>query len=438
MSLTNVEKNISESISDNLRKHIDRFPAIRDLRENAYRKFHELGLPGNKHEEYRHAPLTRALEKNFNLSQSTSGERSAIKADDFFIPDLDAIHLVFVNGIYSEKYSTQALPHNLMVRQLADVLEKDPALVTSHLAKYADYSMDAFTAWNTAGWAHGLFIHVPDNNVIDKPVVIHTIVDAGKEQVINLTRNLIVVGKSAEVTIIQKGDSSGSHAHFSNTVTEAVLQENSGLNYYIIQNDGGHPHIFHQTTIYQTNHSRVNSFTFTLDGKFVRNNLQLILDGEGCESHMYGLYLLHNDVLADNHTVADHRKPNSFSNELYKGIMGGNSRGVFNGKIYVRPQAQKTNAFQANRNIILTDKATVNTKPQLEIWADDVKCSHGCTSGQLDEEALFYMQARGISKEMAQAILLYAFAGEVLEQVRVPALRSYLDKAVSERLNKTF
>jgi Fe-S cluster assembly protein SufD len=170
----------------------------------------------------------------------------------------------------------------------------------------------------------------------------------------------------------------------------------------------------------------------------VRNNLQLSLDGEGIESHMYGLYLLGDDTLADNHTVADHRKPNSFSNEIYKGIMGDSSKGVFNGKIYVRPSAQKTNAFQANRNILLTDKASVNTKPQLEIWADDVKCSHGCTTGQLDEEALFYLQTRGISKETAQAMMLYAFAGEVLENVKHPVIKEYLDKVISERLHKNF
>src|SRR5690606_23836772 len=165
------------------------------------------------------------------------------------------------------------------------------------------------------------------------------------------------------------------------------------------------------------NTSRVNSYTFDLDGQLLRTNLHLIIDGEGIESHMYGLYLLKGNTLADNHTVVDHKKPNSFTNELYKGILDDNSKGVFNGKIYVRPLAQKTNAFQANRNILLSDKATINTKPQLEIWADDVKCSHGCTSGQLDEEALFYLQTRGIDRNSARAMMLYAFAAEVSEKI---------------------
>ena len=174
--------------------------------------------------------------------------------------------------------------------------------------------------------------------------------------------------------------------------------------------------------------------TFTLNGKLVRNNLQLSLDGEGIESHMFGLYLVTGDTLADNHTVVDHRKPNSFSNEIYKGIMDGNSKGVFNGKIYVRPQAQKTNAFQKSNNILLSDKATINAKPQLEIFADDVKCSHGCTVGRLDEEALFYLRARGISKEHAQAMLLKSFAENVIEQIKIEALKQYAEEMIVERL----
>ncbi|HEY0741827.1 MAG TPA: SufD family Fe-S cluster assembly protein, partial [Chryseosolibacter sp.] len=192
------------------------------------------------------------------------------------------------------------------------------------------------------------------------------------------------------------------------------------------------------TQIYQKNSSRVNTYTFTLNGKFYRNNLNLILDGEGIESHMYGLYLLNGDTLADNHTVVDHMKPNSFSNELYKGILDDSSKGVFNGKIYVRPQAQKTNAYQNNRNVLLTDSASINTKPQLEIWADDVKCSHGCTTGQIDEEALFYLQSRGINKDTARAMMLYAFAGDVVDHVPNEKMKEYIDALISDRLHKDF
>jgi len=217
-----------------------------------------------------------------------------------------------------------------------------------------------------------------------------------------------------------------------------VVGDNAEANFYSIQNDGGNRYQYNLTQFYQLNHSRVNTFAFTLSGKLVRNNLQLALDGEGIESHMIGFYLRENDTLADNHTVVDHKKPNSFSTEFYKGVMDGHSKGIFNGQIYVRPKAQNTNAFQANRNILLTDKAIINTKPQLEIWADDVKCSHGCTTGQLDEEAMFYLRTRGINKETARAMVLYAFAGEILDHVNHPELKVYLDQLVSDRLHKNF
>ncbi len=269
-------------------------------------------------------------------------------------------------------------------------------------------------------------------------MVIYHINDTRNGQVISLNRNLFVVEVNSEVTVIEKLVSLGTGNSFSNLVTEAVVAENAGLNLYEIQNDNGNRYHFNQIHVTQTNNSRVNTYTFCLDGKLIRNNLQLSLDGEGIESHMYGLYAVTNDTLADNHTVVDHRKPNSFSNELYKGIMDESSKGIFNGKIFVRPNAQKTNAFQANRNILLTDKAGVNTKPQLEIWADDVKCSHGCTTGQLDEEALFYLQTRGIHKETARAMMLYAFAGEIIEAIKHPVIKEYLDTIISERLHKKF
>jgi Fe-S cluster assembly protein SufD len=250
---------------------------------------------------------------------------------------------------------------------------------------------------------------------------------------------LISIGRNSSATIIEKQDSSGTeYPGFSNVVIEGFVQENAELNLYTLQADHGKRYHFGQTILWQNRNSRVNCFTLTMDGKFIRNNLQVILDGEGCETHMLGLYLVKGDTLVDNHTVVDHKKPNSFSNELYKGVIDNSAKGVFNGKIFVRPHAQKTNAFQSNRNILLSDTATVNTKPQLEIWADDVKCSHGCTTGQLDEEALFYLRTRGIYYETARAMMLYAFAGEVIDAVKDENLKIYLDSMISERLHKNF
>lgn len=436
MSVTVSDKNITSDLIASIEKNTSTEASIANLRTEGIESLKKLGLPANKAEEYKFTPITRFLEKNFNLA-AANPTSSVSSADDFKIAELDATVIVFVNGVFVPGASS-INSKEITVLTLRDALSQKNETLLKHLGKYADHKADAFTAWNTASFADGVFIEVGNNKVIEKPVVLYHIHDSSAGQVITSTRNLIAVGKSSEITVVEKFDSIGSSPNFSNTVTEAVVAENAGLNLYSIQNDAGLRHQYGLTHIHQSNNSRVNTYTFTLNGKLVRNNLQLTLDGEGIESHMYGLYLLAGDTLADNHTVVDHRKPNSFSNELYKGIMDGNSKGVFNGKIYVRPNAQKTNAFQANRNILLTDKATVNTKPQLEIWADDVKCSHGCTTGQLDEEAVFYLQSRGISKESAQAMMLYAFAGEVLDNVKDPAIKKYLDTVISERLHKTF
>lgn len=404
-------------------------PSSTPTRESARNAFQQLGLPHVKTEEYRHTPITRNLEKNFNFAALQNPPATIKSIKDFEIPELDAHVVVMLNGEFSETLSKISTTE-ITIKKLTESQE--------YLAKYADFKSDALVAWNTSAWQSGVYIHVGENKIVDKPVVIYNIQDATAGEVKTITRNLIVVGKNSQATVVEKFDSIGSNSNFSNQVTEGVVFENAGLNLYSIQADHGNRYQFGQTTIWQANHSRVNTYTFTLDGKFVRNNLHLLLDGEGCESHMYGLYLLHGDTLADNHTVVDHRKPNSFSNELYKGVLEGNTKGIFNGKIFVRPDAQKTNAFQSNRNILLSDKSTINTKPQLEIWADDVKCSHGCTTGQLDEEALFYLRSRGIEKNTARAMMLYAFAAEVLENIPNEKLRVFIDAMVSERLHKNF
>jgi Fe-S cluster assembly protein SufD len=436
MSVTVSDKNITADLVASIEKNNSSDASIANLRNEGLDSLKKLGLPANKAEEYKFTPVTRLLEKNFNFAAANPSSKFS-SINDFRVTDLDATVVVFVNGVFIKEASSVE-SKDITLLSLRDALASKNESLLKHLGKYADHKADALTAWNTASFSDGVFIEVGNNKVIEKPVVLYHIHDSGAGQVISSNRNLIVVGKSSEITVVEKFDSIGASPNFSNTVTEAVVAENAGLNLYSIQNDAGLRYQYGLTHIHQSNHSRVNTYTFTLNGKLVRNNLQLSLDGEGIESHMYGLYLLTGDTLADNHTVVDHRKPNSFSNELYKGIMEGSSKGVFNGKIYVRPNAQKTNAFQANRNILLTDKATVNTKPQLEIWADDVKCSHGCTTGQLDEEAVFYLQSRGINKETAQAMMLYAFAGEVLDNVKDPVIKKYLDNVISERLHKTF
>lgn len=434
MNLTAAEKNITTEVSSFVQR---RMLNINDpVRNHALETFRHLGLPANKHEEYKYTPLTRELERNFTFQQvATAPLLNDVK--EYLIPELDANVLVFLNGIYAPQHSHVVSPSSqLLIESLAEALGRKDIQATAHYNQHIAATSDAFTAWNTADWKAGVFIHVPENVVVEKPVAIYYINDASAGEVVAVNRNLIVTGRNSQVTIVEKFNSAGPGSHFTNLVSEIVVAENSCLDFYSIQNDKGNRYQFSQTEIYQKRSSRVNTYTFSLQGRLLRNNLHLIIDGEGIESHMYGLYLLGGNTLADNHTVVDHRKPNSLTNELYKGIMDDSSRGVFNGKIYVRPLAQKTNAFQANRNILLSDKATVNTKPQLEIWADDVKCSHGCTTGQLDEEALFYLRTRGIDKDYAQAMMLYAFAGEITDKISNDGLRKYIDMAISERLRK--
>ena len=436
MNLTTTDKNITTEISTFIQR---RMQQVSDpFRKNALEIFQQLGLPSNKHEEYKYTPITRELEKNFSFQQP--GTEPLLKdLNEFLIPALDANILVFVNGIYSADHSVMRSPASqLTIQNLEEALLEKNIAATEHFNQHVRIKSDAFAAWNTADWKAGLFIRVPDNTVVEKPLVIHYINDASAGEIVATHRNLIIIGKNSEVTIVEKFNSTGDGNHFTNLVNEIVVAENSRLEYYSLQNDKGNRYQYSNTEIYQKNSSRVNTYTFNLQGNILRTNLHLIIDGEGIESHMYGLYLLAGNTLADNHTVVDHKKPHSFTNELYKGIMDENSKGVFNGKIFVRPQAQKTNAFQANRNILLSEKATVNTKPQLEIWADDVKCSHGCTTGQLDEEALFYLRTRGIHKDTARAMMLYAFAGEVTDKIANSSIRTYIDTVISERLHKNF
>lgn len=438
MSVAVNEKISTSGVVSLIEKSFSLNPSVPTLRKRALDSFQKMGLPEKKSEEYKHTPITRLLQQNFNLESATQ-ENADLDPKEFFIPAIEGNIIVLINGVFSKKHSKIISPENeVRIGNLSDALKEGNATAEAHITKYADDSSDAFTAWNTASWAHGVFIDVPENTIVAKPVIVYHVHDTQAGQVMSSTRNLFVVGKNSSLTVIEKFDSRGNGNHFSNMVTEVVVNENANLDLYSIQNDSGNRYQYGLTQIQQFNNSRVNTFTFTLNGKLVRNNLHLSLDGEGIESHMFGLYLITGDTLADNHTVVDHKKPNSFSNEIYKGIMDDSSKGIFNGKIYVRPQAQKTNAFQANRNILLSDKAVVNTKPQLEIWADDVKCSHGCTTGQLDEEAMFYLQTRGIHKETARAMMLYAFAIEILNNVKHPELKAYFDHLVSERLHKNF
>lgn len=386
------------------------------------------GLPAARSEEYRFTPVLRSLEKKFSPRQLAGyTEGTSLPAlDAHLIPGFDAYRLVFINGTFDATRSTDlsGIPG----------ITIQPLFNAKPMLNLADVEADAFTALNTGFGTQGLAIEVAPGTRLAKPLLVWHGQKSDSPAAFH-TRLQIKLGAASEATLVEKFDTEGSGDVFHTFVEEIEVGEQAKLQYCKIQNDAGQVTQIANTVIRQADSSRIDTFTFTFDGKLVRNNFQIVIDGENCESHFFGLYLVKGNTLVDNHTVVDHKKPNSFSNEMYKGVMDGQSKGVFNGKIFVRPHAQKTNAFQSNRNILLSDTATVNTKPQLEIWADDVKCSHGCTSGQLDEEAMFYLQSRGISKSAARAMLLYAFAGEVIQPLFDETLKHYIDQLVSQKLH---
>ncbi len=405
-----------------------------ELQKEALQEFLKLGFPGPKNEEYKHTPITRVLEKNLNAALPFHSEGSMPDTHLWKLNIGEAYHAVLLNGKFIAEQSS--LPETIRVLPLHQAT-KDLETAAAHCGKYADYKTDSFAAWNTAAWSDGLFIEIPDGVILDKPLIIYYLHDSKAGQVKSVTRNLIIAGKESKATVAEKWFTDGSNAVVSNALSEILIRNRASLNHLVIQNDPGTHIQYLYNQFWQEEESVLNSHVITLSGTFIRNNTRVSLDG-ACESHLYGLYLVQDNTFVDNHTVVDHRQPNALSNELYKGVLDGKSNGVFNGKIYVRPGAQKTNAFQSNRNLLLSEQAAVHTKPQLEIWADDVKCSHGCTVGQLDEDALFYLRARGIDKETARAMLLYAFAAEVIETINNQELKKYLDDLIGERLHKNF
>jgi Fe-S cluster assembly protein SufD len=404
--------------------------SFEEIRAHARAIFAQLKLPINKTEEYRFTPITKVLEKSFPTWPSTLPRETIKDIGKYMLAGVETNTVVLVNGRFAAELSDLG-----DTNALVGPIEAKNADTEDLLFRQADFSRDPFIAMNTMLWTAGIDIRVPDQCEVKRPLMVLNIIDTTEAPAAVHTRLVVRMGKNASLSLIALNVCLGSLPSFVTMVEEILVGERSRFDYCRVQNDR-QEFSFNHTAIRQLDESHVNTFTLTLDGKLIRNNLSISIDGEKTESHFHGLYLLNGDTIADNHTVVDHRKPNSFSNEMYKGVMDGKSKGVFNGKIFVRPDAQKTNAFQSNRNILLSDQSTINTKPQLEIWADDVKCSHGCTTGQLDEEAMFYLRSRGIEKEQARAMLLYAFAAETLGFIKDESLKGYINMLVVGRLNK--
>jgi Fe-S cluster assembly protein SufD len=424
---------------ENYKEHFDRQQSsignssLSAVRQNAFNAFSKMGIPTAKHEEWKYTRISSLFNKDYQFPANLTSIESELGA--IRLPGYEqANELVFVNGYYSASLSA-IRSKNLIVQQLEEAASGEyKDFVASNLGHSSRYLNDGINALNTAFTQGGVFIHLKKGQVAEHPVYIYNITDARTANILAQPRSLIHIGENAQVQMVETYSTIGASDSFTNQVMEVVMERDSLVEYYKIQDDKGQASLVSTTHFRQTGKSYLHTVTISLNGAIVRNNLNVILDAEYCEAHLYGLYFQGGKSHIDNHTIVDNVKPNCFSNELYKGILNHEASGVFNGKIFVRPQAQKTNAYQSNKNVLLSDNASVNTKPQLEIFADDVKCSHGCTVGQLDEEAFFYLRSRGISEKTARFLMIRAFASDILEHIKPAPIRAYVDQLISERL----
>jgi Fe-S cluster assembly protein SufD len=419
-------KTIEESLNGESRS------PFHELRKNAILKFEEIDFPTRKNEDWKYTDVSPVLKHNYTPSPEVKITKNDVSR--FLMPGLKVNLLVLVNGRYSGALSKiHKQDEGVIIDSFRSTLKADPALVLKYFGKYAEIN-NGFAALNTAYAADGAFIYIPDNKQITDHIHIMNITSGESINVLSQPRNLYIAGKNSHVRIIESYHSLNDQENLTNVVTEAVLDENSFMEVYRLQKEN--PGSYHINFIQaeQKSGSTFTHYSVSLDGKLVRNDTNIKLDGEFCTSHLYGLYITENDQHVDNHTLIDHAKPNCQSNEIYKGVLNDNSRGVFNGKVFVREDAQKTNAYQSNKAILLSSNATIDTKPQLEIYADDVKCSHGAAIGQLDDEAVFYLRSRGIGKEMAKTVLIRAFANDIFDTIENEALHDDLNNMVLEKL----
>lgn len=405
---------------------------FRITRKDAKENFEKLGFPTTRHEEWKYTNVLPLLEKN--LRQAATPE--SIPSDSETIPGLDlsgGIVLLMVNGFLQP--IPGGLPEGLTIKNIKEAVS-DPMFI-KHFDKYADKKDDAFAALNTAFVNEGIYIEVASGRKIDQPVYIINHTSVAEDSWTN-NRVLIVSRKNSQASIewLTTSSGRGKSSSLMNAVTEIVVEENARLDFCILQNDLDNVSQVCNTYVNQERDSHFNINTITMGGLLVKNKLHLMLADQNIETHLFGLYMGSGKQLIDNHTAVFHAKPNCFSNQRYKGILDDDSQGVFNGKIFVFQDAQKTNAYQSNKNILLSDGATMNAKPQLEIFADDVKCSHGATTGQLDEEALFYLRSRGIGLENAKALLNVAFAADVIQNIPNEVLREYILNLIQNKLVK--
>jgi Fe-S cluster assembly protein SufD len=425
------EKLISSFLAFENQTDID--SPIHDVRSEAIKAFEEKGFPTKKEEAWKYTSLNSILKHDYSVfpKQENALEYNAIKK--YFIHDIDTFKIVFIDGKYSSHLS-QTTHDGMDICLMSSALTKPKyrILIENYFNKIA--TKDSLSSLNTAFSSEGAYIHIPKNKLVQKPIeIIHF--SSGNETALMLQpRNLIVVDENSHVQIIERHQSLTDNPVLTNCVTEVFANKRAIVDYYKIQNDKENASLIDNTFINQKQESVASVHTFSFGGNLTRNNLNFFQKGERIDSTLKGVTIIGDKQHVDHYTLVHHIEPNCESHQDYKGIFGDSATGVFNGRVIVNKEAQKTNAYQANNNILISDKASINTKPQLEIFADDVKCSHGCTIGQLDENAMFYMRTRGIPEKEAKALLMYAFSNNVLSSVKIPEIKQRITKIIASKL----
>ena len=411
---------------------------LQDLRDRGAARFAALGFPTVRDEEWRFTNVTPIATAEFRPTGADASQATEAELAGYLYSDA-AHRIVIVNGRFVPELSrANGLPAGVRAGSLAAAVTDQAEVVQRYLGQLADFGTKAFTALNTALAADGAYVYIPDGVVLDQPlhVLFVTTASPSSGPIMTSARALIVAGDRSQSRIVETYVGSRGSAYFTNAVTEVFAGENSVVDHYKVQQESVDAFHIASMHVHAARSANFSSHSFSLGGRLVRNDATALLDGEGAECTLNGLYLADGERLVDNHTTIDHAKAHCPSHEIYKGILGGKARAVFNGKIIVRQDAQKTDAKQTNRALLLSDNASINTKPQLEIFADDVKCTHGAAIGQLDEDAIFYLRARGLTYFEARDMLIHAFAGDILDRVKIEPLRVALEGELYAQLAK--
>ena len=411
-------------------------PLVSQRRLDAFNAFKAQGFPTKKLESWKNTDIISVLQDDYKCSPEPASKK--VNVETFFrcnIPELDTLMINTLNGYYIYRNDPiKELKNGVIVGSLAEAKKRYPELVEKHFGVSLNYKPDGMVTLNTAIANDGVFVYVPDNVSMKEAIqIVH--INHNEENLLINIRNLVIVGKNSKVTLVHCDDSYTQQSAFSNSVTEVIVGENADVEHYKLQNLNNSTTLINQVFFIQKANSKVHSSSITLNGGLIRNYTHVHFTEPGAEANISGLYLVDKNQHVDNHVFIDHAAPHCTSKELFKGLVDDAATAVFNGHIMVRRNAQKTVAYQNNKNLLLTDKARAIAKPFLEIYADDVKCSHGATVGQLDMEALFYLRARGIGLDTAKMLLMYAFAAEVINGISIEVLRNQIDDMVKKRLH---